>query len=192
MRRSTFPSLIVACAGLFACNNASKSPAARDTAAAVNTDVAVPVDTSVVVEDTTVSLIRTVLQNELKANLPSVDSADRQFSYTQADLNSDGKQEIFVGFRGMYFCGNAGCSMMLLAHDGKVISRFTLVRTPVYVLKTATKGWNDLLIDTKGGMRIVKWTGSKYPGNPSVQPAFQGDAPPDAIKVLDAPAWTAF
>jgi hypothetical protein len=55
-----------------------------------------------------------------------------------------------------------------------------LIRSPVLVSKTKTHGWQDLLVEVAGGGAApkkvaLKFTGSKYPLNPSTQPALRKD-----------------
>lgn len=172
-------------AACLACNAGPNNHDAADTTTTVTsaTDT-VPADTPPAV-DTTAASIKNYLAAILEKDLPAMDTADRKFSYTAIDLNGDGQNETFIGLHSPYFCGNAGCTVLLLAHDGRLITRFTIVRTPMVVLPEAAGGWRNLVADTKGGKHLMKWNGTKYPGNPSVQPAFNGVVPSDAVKVLE-------
>jgi hypothetical protein len=98
----------------------------------------------------------------------------RRFIFFETDLNDDGKNEIFVGFRGTEFCGSGGCTALLLSPDGKLITRFTVADYPFIVYSDKTLGWKNLVVRSGGSDRILKWNGTKYPSNPSMQPKYNG------------------
>jgi hypothetical protein len=135
--------------------------------------------------DSTVQLIKNSLVNDLvKNDLKLLKENDRKFSYSVADINGDGKDEIFVGMKGQYFCGNAGCTVYLLNAEGKKIGRFTIVDGPITISATKTNGWNDLILPSKGINYSVKFNGKTYPSNPSVQPKVTAPVSADLKKVL--------
>ncbi|MET0464255.1 MAG: hypothetical protein ABW007_13915 [Chitinophagaceae bacterium] len=137
-------------------------------------DAAEPVSQSA--NEKTVDLIRRMLTTSIfKDDLAAMKKQDRQFTFIEMDLNGDRKKEIFVGFNGSYYCGSGGCTALLLHHNGTLITRFTVTKYPIVVRPISTNGWRDLLIGTAApspSMHLVKWNGKKYPGNPSMQPAF--------------------
>ncbi|MCH5598189.1 hypothetical protein [Niabella ginsengisoli] len=118
--------------------------------------------------------------------------SDRRFSYSEIDLNEDGKNEILVTMKGSYYCGNAGCTVYLLDNKGTKISGFTIVDGPVVIANSKTKNWSDLIIPSRGVNYLVKFDGKKYPGNPSMQPKFDGNIPAGLKVVLpnDAAVYT--
>jgi putative lipoprotein len=97
----------------------------------------------------------------------------------KVDLNSDGHQDALVLLENPYFCGTGGCTMLVFkgTKSGfEFVSRSSLIRSPVLVSETKTHGWRDLILEVSGGgatpKRVaLKHTGSKYPPNPSTQPA---------------------
>jgi len=137
----------------------------------------------------TAELVRQALLNEIfKQDLPAMNDEDRKFIMEEIDLNADGQKEIFVGFNGKYYCGSGGCTALLLSHQGKLITRFTVTEYPVIVRPTITNGWRDLLIRSsaaKSAIHIVKWDGNKYPGNPSLQPKFSETSNEKSDQVLN-------
>lgn len=162
----------------------------------VKTD-SVSADTQVEVKDTvqyaentsnpkTADLVRTVLQNKIfKADTASIEAKNRKFIIDEFDLNGDGKKEIFVGFNGMDFCGNAGCNAFLLTREGEVITKFTIVQYPIVISSTKSKdNWHDLIITSRGVEYLVKWNGKKYPSNPSMEPKYSGASNDDVTRVL--------
>ena len=112
------------------------------------------------------ALVETLLKNDLAV----IDAAQRKFIMYEMDLNGDARKEIFVGFNGSYFCGSGGCNAYLLNDDGSLITTFTVTAYPIVVGPTATKGWLDLTINSGGAKHLIKWDGTKYPGNPSIEP----------------------
>jgi len=119
-----------------------------------------------------IAQVRSFLQSYLKEDLNKglIDTMSRQFQLQVADLNKDGKNETFVGLTGPYFCGSGGCTFLLLDHTGRLNTRFTVASYPVIVDSTFTKGWRDLLVQSGGKFHRLKYTGVKYPSNPSGAP----------------------
>lgn len=101
-----------------------------------------------------------------------------RYYYNRIDLNGDEKPETFVYLLGPYVSGSGGSTAFIFENgeDGyKVVSRFTLVRNPIIVSDNMTNGWKDLIMYVSGGgiepfYAQIKFDGSKYPSNPSVQP----------------------
>ncbi|GGE95017.1 hypothetical protein [Flavobacterium limi] len=136
-------------------------------------------------EDETAELIRKQLQILLKQDLPAMTKEDRYFYYEAFDLNNDQKDEYFVGFSNSYFCGSGGCSGYILNNNGNLINKFTVTDFPIYVTTTPTEKFYDLIMESGGKFRHIKFKNGKYPSNPSVQPEHNGDFPKGSSKVLD-------
>ncbi|GAB2678492.1 hypothetical protein GCM10027036_35360 [Flavihumibacter cheonanensis] len=117
-----------------------------------------------------INTLATIYKSDIEKNL--IDSFSRTFVFFEYDLNEDGRKEIFVSHTGPYYCGSGGCNLLLLSPDGKLITQFTVSRTPVIVLRERSKGWNDLLIESAGKLHLLKYDGNSYPSNPSVAPVF--------------------
>jgi hypothetical protein len=109
------------------------------------------------------------------------------------DLNGDGLQDALVLLENpMYYCGTGGCTMLVFkgTKSGfEFVSRSTLIRGPVLVSDTKTYGWRDLLVEVSGGgiapkQVALKYTGSKYPLNPSTLPALPKKQPFKGTKVF--------
>jgi hypothetical protein len=129
-------------------------------------------------DDQNAASIKNALVNDLlKDDLASMEEKDRKFQYFTVDLNDDGKKEHFVAFMSPYFCGSGGCTVMLLDHEASVITKFTVMRTPIWAEKTTTNGWRNLLVRSGGELKELKFDGSTYPSNPSVVPTASFDAP---------------
>lgn len=136
----------------------------------------------------TAELVRNALVNDiLKAELASINSESRKFTFHEFDLNGDGQKEIFVKLSGPYFCGTGGCSPLLLSPAGKLITKFTVTEYPIIIAPTATNRWLDLIV-TSGGSKptthLLKHDGTKYPSNPSVQPLFSKTPDKELPRIL--------
>jgi len=131
------------------------------------------------------SKIRIFLTDDLlKNDLKPMTTEQRKFQYEEVDLNEDGKKEYLVGFNNSYFCGSGGCTFYLLNNDGTVITIFTVSDAPFIALKSKTNGWRDLLVNSDGALRSLKYDGKTYPANPSVAPKFNHTPSDDAYRLL--------
>ncbi|RLQ93666.1 hypothetical protein [Falsibacillus albus] len=106
------------------------------------------------------------------------------YFYNHIDLNGDNVPETFVYLTGREVCGTGGCSAMIYRQSdaGKyqLVSRFSLVRTPVIIEDATTKGWKNIIMYVSGGgmegrYKILPFNGKAYPSNPSVQPDVKDD-----------------
>jgi hypothetical protein len=185
---------------IFSCNEKRTSEQGKDRAVqAADTAIPKQTDSTVITskasssEPAIVQKIRQTLSGKVfQDELSVMNKNDRWFTYEEIDLNNDGKKEIFIGFRGKYYCGTGGCTALVLSHGADVITRFTVTQYPIVVRPALTKGWRDLLIGTasaKPSMHLVKWNGKKYPGNPSTQPAFSLVPSEKSVRVLNFKAY---
>jgi putative lipoprotein len=111
----------------------------------------------------------------------------------QIDLNGDGLQDALVLLENpMYFCGTGGCTMLVFKATKlgfEFVSLSTLIRSPVLVSETKTHGWRDLIVEVSGGgmapkQVALKFTGGKYPLNPSALPALPKNQPLKGTKIF--------
>jgi len=182
--------IAVAAVTLSSCGSGNNKPT-NDTAGvsladtAMNKAAADSLPAQATAPDPTIDLIKKSLVNNLvKNDLKTLTENDRKFSYSTADINGDGKKEIFVGMKGGYFCGSGGCTVYLLSAEGEKITRFTIVDGPIAVSADKSNGWSDLIIPSKGVNYLVKFNGKTYPSNPSVQPKVTAPVPAELVKVL--------
>lgn len=156
---------------LASCNNSSKQQSVATDSAAVETvattdTVAVPAAV-----ETINAALRTILKDDLDKDL--IPAEERKFMYAERDLDGDGVNEYFVAPRGSYFCGSGGCTVFLMRNDGSLITRFTVVDFPFYVLPVKDKGMNRLVMRSAGDYHLMKFDGKTYPANPSVVSAYK-------------------
>lgn len=133
----------------------------------------------------TAEKITAVLPTILEKQLVGSDTSARKYVFLKADLNADGKEEIFVGFTGMNWCGSGGCTALILSEEGKLITSFTVADFPFIILDQETKGWKDLVVRSGGTDRLLQWNGKTYPSNPSVATKFKDTYPDNVFKALD-------
>lgn len=112
----------------------------------------------------------------LKNDLSLMTENDRKFQFYKVDINGDKKDEYFVNLMSPYFCGTGGCTVVLLDHESNVINRFTVMETPIYLENNKTNKWKNILVFSKGKLKVLEYKNGKYPSNPSVV----SDAPYDA------------
>ena len=102
-----------------------------------------------------------------------------RYHYNKVDLNRDGKLDAIVLVSGDSVCGTGGCEVLIFKGDGKnysLITEMSVSHPPVFVGRTKTKGWSDLLMEVYGGgikpyFASLKFDGKTYPENPTVEPA---------------------
>ncbi len=123
--------------------------------------------------------LKRFLQDYSKDSVGGADPTTRYISVS-IDLNGDGTEETIVYVIGRSWCGSGGCPMLILARNGssyKVVTKVTIVQTPISVLTTVAHGWRDLGVWVRGGSiepgyeAKLAFDGKTYPSNPSVSPA---------------------
>lgn len=118
-------------------------------------------------------------------DLEAMEISDRKFRYKEIDLNGDGNKEVFVIFSTPYFCGTGGCSMILLDDQLKPITKFTVIRPPVFADPETKNGWKILYIKDREEWRELIFENGKYPSNPSVLPATTKKPSDNAIGIFE-------
>ncbi|MGF1727796.1 hypothetical protein [Photobacterium nomapromontoriensis] len=113
------------------------------------------------------------LEPDLKQSVAeATQESDPVFSTGYADLNGDGLDDAVVFLQGMQWCGSGGCTLMVFENLGdryRFISKASVTSTPISVAKTATNGWQDLIVWSRGsGFVLMQFDGDEYPRNPSL------------------------
>ena len=103
-----------------------------------------------------------------EADNRAIEDKDRLFQLYEIDLNNDGKNEVFVNLPSQYFCGSGGCTLLLLNSDLKLVTKFTVIRTPLYAEKELVNGYKKLLTKSEGEWKELDFDGKKYPSNSSL------------------------
>lgn len=101
--------------------------------------------------------------------------------YRQADhdLNGDGSPEHIVLAASRELCGTGGCTMFVLRKSNgetELVSKTTVVNTPVRLLESRTNGWLNLEVRARSDATTswqskLVFDGSGYTSNPTVPPA---------------------
>jgi hypothetical protein len=115
-------------------------------------------------------------------DLASLDASVRAYSKAQVTPSyryawvqlSDGSQpDAIVMLEGNY-CGSGGCNLLILrSTDGgmKLVSSSTVSSEPIGVLGERQHGMRTLIVNARGkGEVLMRFNGSRYPFNPSMQP----------------------
>ncbi|MCA6074086.1 hypothetical protein [Fulvivirga sedimenti] len=132
------------------------------------------------------ALVNVLLAEDIEYLAPE----QRRFRFAVCDLNDDGNREYLVELRNSYFCGSGGCTYLLLNEDMAEITRFTVSYAPFVISNEKSAGWRDLIIPQGSAYHVMKFDGSTYPGNPSVEPQVQIDENGELVKLLDEDSGT--
>ncbi|WLR51157.1 hypothetical protein LC040_18655 [Bacillus tianshenii] len=110
---------------------------------------------------------------ELKRGVDNV-----RYYYNRIDLNDDGEEEVFVYLVGPFVCGTGGCSAAIfetINGEYRLLSRFSLVRSPIIIEEKKSNGYRNIVMYVSGGgiepfYAELTFDGKAYPLNPSIQP----------------------
>lgn len=115
-----------------------------------------------------------------------------RYYYNKIDLDDDGKPEIFAYLVGDGFCGTGGCSAAIFKEKNKkyqLLARFSIVNNPVIISNSKTKGYKDIIMNVYGGGILpffsrLKYDGTTYPSNPSIQPKVEPGTKLDGAAII--------
>ncbi len=97
------------------------------------------------------------------------------FRWALADLNDDGRDDAIVLLSGPKHCGSGGCTMLVFRGTEQgfsLVSASNIVMGPIRVSANSVEGWRSLIVYSKGkGEVVLRFSGSRYPSDPSLQPA---------------------
>lgn len=106
--------------------------------------------------------------------------ATSTYKRADADLNGDGRKEVFIFLTGADYCGSGGCTLVIVSPHGngyRTVMRATVTQLPIRLLPTSTNGWRDVGVMVEGGgitrpyEARLRFNGRRYPSNPTVPPA---------------------
>ena len=117
-------------------------------------------------------------------DLKLIPEGQRKFQFYEIDMNNDGEDEVFVNFMTPYFCGSGGCTILLLNNQLKLITKFTVTRTPLFAEQTLKNGWRILLTRSEGELKEMIYNDGTYPSNPSVIEKAPYDAPSGHAEIM--------
>ncbi len=122
-----------------------------------------------------------VADGDVAAALREALGGDWEGRYFDAaiDLNGDGQHEVVAYPAGPMICGTGGCPLFVFtpAPDGyRLVARVSVVQPPIRVSPGSTNGWRNLVVGIGGGGipagdSELKFDGSSYPPNATVEPA---------------------
>jgi hypothetical protein len=109
----------------------------------------------------------------IKAKIKKPSGGQPEFDYALADLNGDGNVDAVVLLKGSAWCGSGGCTLLIFKgkQDGfEFISKSTITSEPIRISPEKSHGWRTLIVYTGGvGDVVMRFNGTKYPPNPSMQ-----------------------
>jgi hypothetical protein len=130
-------------------------------------------------QTTTNAALTKVLKQYLKEQEVENDGSTRYMA-SFIDLNDDGKKEVIVHIIAQSLCGTGGCPTLVLIlqqSSFSIVSRISITRPPIRVLKAKSHGWHDIAVWVAGGgiqpgyEADVPFDGESYASNPTVPPA---------------------
>lgn len=115
-----------------------------------------------------------------------------RYFYNKVDLDGDGTPEIFAYIVGPNVCGTGGCSAVIYKQEDKdydLFAKFSLVNNPVIISNNKTKGYRDIIMNVYGGgiesfFALLKYDGSTYPSNPSIQPKVESGTKVEGVAII--------
>lgn len=111
------------------------------------------------------------------------------YRYTFVDLNGDNISDAIVLFEDAESCGTGGCNMEIYRGTKtgfEYLSGSTITLPPIRVMSENRQGWKTLIVSSGGtGNVLMKFNGSRYPLNPSLQPKATPSAIKSAVTVLE-------
>ena len=122
------------------------------------------------------------LKSWVQARVRSLGVAPAQYSSALVDLNGDRAPEALVYLSGQNWCGSGGCNLYILQRRSgswRLINSVTITKPPIRFLATNSRGWSDIGVYVSGGgilhgyEAVLRFNGVRYPGNPTVAPAFR-------------------
>jgi len=142
-----------------------------------------------------------ILSLNVFAGVPAIDDQLKKlydvdvaplYKYVLTDLNGNGINDAVVLITDSSYCGSGGCNLVILKGQGscfKLVSSSTIVREPIYKLDRLSYGWHVLGVFVSGGgvkahHAEMRFNGSRYPVNPTVQPELNKSDLNDKDKLL--------
>jgi hypothetical protein len=121
--------------------------------------------------------------------------------YALIDLNNDGLKDGLVLLGGPNWTGSGGSTLLVFEAKPKgqggpdlytpfeFVSRTTLVNPPIVVGEITSNGWKEIYVYVSGGGAQSGWValrfdGSEYPLNPSIQERLSTDRRLEGVKVF--------
>ncbi len=129
----------------------------------------------------TTSLPNTELEAAIRATAPDYHTdivgaesniGKARYAVARTDLNSDGRDEVFVYLMGPYFCGSGGCKLLLFSQgaDGySLLASIPISDPPVIVAQTQHEGYADFWRMQSGGGAPAQYVRHRYKGGKYVE-----------------------
>ena len=116
------------------------------------------------------ALLDAVQLHAEKAGAPLV----ARWRHALIDLNGDRIDDAVVLMTDPAWCGTGGCTLLVFRGSRRgftLQSKSSVSDVPIRVAPLVVAGWKSLLVYSRGrGEVLMRFTGSGYPDNPSLQP----------------------
>ena len=106
-----------------------------------------------------------------------------RYAFQRIDLNRDGRRDALVLIKAPYnyWCNDYGCPLLVFKaskDDFSFVSQTQPVRGPLYLGRTRTNGWTDLIVHISGRPYetrdvALQFNGSSYPAHPESLPTYE-------------------
>jgi len=120
--------------------------------------------------DAPAELLNAVQSHTEKAGVPLV----ARWRHALTDLNGDRIDDAVVLMTDPAWCGTGGCTLLVFKGSRRgftLQSKSRVSDVPIRVSPLAVAGWKSLLVYSRGrGEVLMRFTGSRYPDKPSLQP----------------------
>jgi hypothetical protein len=100
------------------------------------------------------------------------DSGKARYTSAKADLNGDGKDEVFVYLMGPFFCGTGGCNLLVfsMGSDGyNLLANIPTSESLVIQAETQNEGYSDIWRMQSGGGMPAEYVRHQYKGGKYIE-----------------------
>lgn len=115
-------------------------------------------------------LLSAVQLHAEKAGVPLV----ARWRHALTDLNGDRIDDAVVLITDPAWCGTGGCTLLVFKGSRRgftLQSKSSVSDVPIRLSPLVVAGWRSLIVYSRGrGDVLMRFTGTRYPDNPSLQP----------------------
>lgn len=137
------------------------------------TETLTPFPGTTKVTDPSNEMLKTAMLDFFKSTGAPISST---YNFVRFDLNNDKRREAIVMIKSPYgyWCGTHGCVMLIMKANNNgftLVNSIQPVREPIYISRTSTNGWNNLVVRVSGRWSdtkntLLRFDGRNYPKDP--------------------------
>ncbi|MEC6822339.1 hypothetical protein VXS02_02610 [Photobacterium piscicola] len=105
-------------------------------------------------------------------SLPVTEGDLFPYLYGYADLNNNGRDEVFILMQTEEYCTEKGCQGFLFSHVQKKLAQWQNIYQPILVADESHNGWRDILVADDNKMYRLKYNAGHYLTDVSKAPEF--------------------